>query len=76
MDRFFIELNELLEKANLQGEEKYILEELAEYMVYPDRDPQKDPRSVLSRSIKQLKQSGLYNKYKVLIYNYQKKIER
>ena len=76
MDRFFIELNELLDKANMEGEEKRFLEELAEFMVYPDRDPQKDPRSVFSRSVKQLKQIGLYNNYKALIYNYQKKLER
>jgi hypothetical protein len=70
-DKFFIELNDLLEKCDLPKDEKEFLEELAEFMVFPDRDPNKDPRNVFARSIKALKDKRHFIEYKNLIYNYQ-----
>ena len=55
-DVFFIELNDLLDRCNLADDEKEFLEQLAEFMVFPDRNIDKDPRSnepktLFSRSV-------------------------
>lgn len=76
MDNFFVELNDLLEKCDLPNEERLFLEELAEFMVFPERDSSKDPRNIFARSINALKEKKGFIKYKELIYNYQKIFEK
>ena len=81
IDVFFTELNDLLDRCNLADDEKEFLEQLAEFMVFPDRDMNKDPRSnepktLFSRSIRKLKEGKQLVPYKELIYEYQKKVEK
>ena len=80
-DVFFIELNDLLDRCNLADDEKEFLEQLAEFMVFPDRNIDKDPRSnepktLFSRSVYKLKEGKQLIPYRNLIYEYQKKIEK
>lgn len=80
-DVFFTELNDLLDRCNLADDEKEFLEQLAEFMVFPDRDMNKDPRSnepetLFSRSIHKLRREKQLVPYKKLIYEYQKKVEK
>ena len=74
-ERFFIELNVFLNECDLPADERDFLEELAEFMVFPDRDKSKDPRTIFARSINALKEKRCFIRYKNLIYDYQKKIE-
>ncbi len=57
VDVFFTKLNDLLVKCDLADDEKEFLEQLAEFMVFPDRDTNKDPRKLLSRSIQKAEKS-------------------
>lgn len=75
MDIFWMKLNELLEKCNFSEAEKRLLEDFAEYLVYPDKE-KTNPRSLCSRCFRKLKESGnAYADYRNLIRKYQKKIK-
>ena len=69
---FWAKLNDLLSGCNLLEDEKRFLEDLAGYLV--DKDPQQNPRTLVSRSFRKLKDTGnLYADYKNLIKEYQQK---
>lgn len=74
IDKFFIELNDLLDKCDLTSDERAFLEQLAEYMAFPDKDINGDPRTIHKRSFRRLKEKQLFGSYQKLIYDYQKKI--
>ena len=76
IEQFYKDLDALLNTCELASDERQFLEELAEFMVFPDRDPSKDPRNVFARSINSLKSDGSFLKYKNLINDYQKKLEK
>ena len=70
---FFIKLDELLNKCDLNNEERSFLEQLAEFMVFLEKDVNKDPRTIYERSFLKLKEKKLFGSYMKLIYDYQKK---
>ena len=72
-DVFFAKLDELLNKCNLMDDERIFLEQLAEFMVFLDKDVSEDPRTIHERSFLKLKEMKLFGSYQNLIYDYQKK---
>ncbi len=72
-DVFFAKLDELLNKCDLNNEERTFLEQLAEFMVFIEKDVNKDPRTIHERSFLKLKGKKLFGSYMKLIYDYQKK---
>lgn len=72
-DVFFAKLDELLNKCNLKNDEREFLEQLAEFMVFIEKDVSKDPRTIHERSFLKLKDKKLFGSYMRLIYDYQKK---
>ncbi len=72
-DVFFAKLDELLNKCDLINEERSFLEQLAEFMVFLEKDINKDPRTIHERSFLELKRKKLFGSYMKLIYDYQKK---
>jgi len=76
IEQFYKDLDALLNTCELAREERLFLEELAEFMVFPDRDPSKDPRNVFARSIKTLKSNECFLKYKNLINDYKIKLKK
>ena len=76
IEQFYKDLDALLNTCKLQSDERLFLEELAAFMVFPDRDPSKDPRNVFARSINSLKRNKCFINYKNLIFNYQRKLEK
>lgn len=70
---FFVKLDELLNKCDLNNEERLFLEQLAEFMVFLEKDVNKDPRTIHERSFLKLKEKKLFGSYMKLIYDYQKK---
>lgn len=74
IDKFFIELDDLLNKCDLTNSERLFLEDLAEFMVYQEKDKSKGPRTILARSIGKLKEGKILIPYKQLIYKYQKQM--
>lgn len=76
MEQFYNDLNALLKTCELADDERCFLEELAAFMVFPDRDPSKDPRNVFARSIHSLKSNKCFLKYKNLINEYQIKLKK
>lgn len=74
-EQFFNDLDALLNTCELASDERLFLEELAVFMVFPDRDPSKDPRNVFARSINSLKKNQCFLRYKNLINEYQRKME-
>jgi hypothetical protein len=75
-EHFYKDLDALLNTCELASDERLFLEELAEFMVFPDRDPAKDPRNVFARSINSLKKNKCFLNYKNFIYEYQRKMEK
>jgi len=73
-EQFFNDLYDLLNNCELPNDERQFLEDLAVFMVFPDRDPSKDPRNIFARSINSLKTNKCFLKYKSLIYDYQNKL--
>ena len=73
MDIFYKELDDLLNKCDLTNSERLFLEDLAEFMVYQEKDKSKDPRTIFARSIGKLKEGKKLILYKQLIYKYQNK---
>ena len=72
-DVFFTKLDELLRKCDLKNDEREFLEQLAEFMVFLEKDISKDPRTIHERSFLRLKEKKLFGSYQKLIYDYQKK---
>lgn len=73
IDEFFSKLDELLNKCDLKDDERIFLEQLAEFMVFIEKDVSKDPRTIHERSFLKLKEKNLFGSYQILIYDYQKK---
>ena len=71
--KFFTDLEELLNKCDLYDDERSFLEQLAEFMVFLEKDVIKDPRTIHERSFLKLKGKKLFGSYMKLIYDYQKK---
>lgn len=72
-DIFYSKLDDLLSKCDLKDDETKFLEQLAEYMVFHEKDVSKDPRTLHERSFLKLKEKKLFGTYQKLIYDYQKK---
>lgn len=70
---FYSKLEELLNKSDLKDDERKFLEQLAEFMVFLEKDISKDPRTIYERSFLKLKEKKLFGSYQKLIYDYQKK---
>lgn len=70
---FYKKLDELLNKCNLKDDERLFLENLAEYMVFQEKEISKDPRTIHERSFLKLKEKQLFGSYQKLIYDNQKK---
>ena len=70
---FYSKLEELLNKSDLKDDERKFLEQLAEFMVFLEKDVSKDPRTIHERSFPKLKEKKLFGSYQKLIYDYQKK---
>lgn len=69
---FYTKLEELLNKSDLKDDERKFLEQLAEFMVFLEKDVCKDPRTIHERSFLKLKKKKLFGSYQKLIYDYQK----
>lgn len=70
---FYSRLEVLLNKSDLKDDERKFLEQLAEFMVFLEKDVSKDPRTIHERSFLKLKEKKLFGSYQKLIYDYQKK---
>ena len=70
---FYTALGKLLENCTLSDDERKFLEQLAEFMVFLEKDVNKDPRTIHERSFLKLKGKKLFGSYMRLIYDYQKK---
>ncbi len=70
---FYAALGKLLDNCTLSDDERKFLEQLAEFMVFLEKDVNKDPRTIHERSFLKLKRKKLFGSYMKLIYDYQKK---
>lgn len=55
---FYSKLEELLNKSDLKDDERKFLEQLAEFMVFLEKDVSKDPRTIHERSFLKLKEKN------------------
>ena len=70
---FYTALGKLLDNCTLSDDERKFLEQLAEFMVFLEKDVNKDPRTIHEHSFLELKRKKLFSSYMKLIYYYQKK---